>query len=443
VNSIKYETHQKSIQDILNLYDDRHLNLEPGFQRSSVWAERDRAKLIDSIVRGYPLPSIFLYRRHENGVPVYDVIDGKQRIESILMFVGAKRGNRFQSKVTLPDHDEPEWTDWNAIKRKELQYLITAYKLQTIEVTGELADIIDLFVRINSTGKALTGQEKRHARFYRGGFLKKAAQLANRYASYFRSEKILSVTQIARMKHVELMCELMIAAHTEDVTNKKAALDKVMDSNSIGGKSLDNAASATVTGLNRLRRMFPSLDQTRFNQLSDFYSLAVLIQKFERNGLILTDRRRNQLAWDLLRAFSTGVDKVRLRQKQIEASAPGEEIYRDYLLTVARGTDEINQRKRRIEILSGMLEPLFLKKDITRGFSQEQRRILWHSTDAPKCSVGNHVLTWDDFTADHVDPWSKGGRTELNNAGVMCRRHNSGKGNRQNGTRSRNRVCPV
>jgi hypothetical protein len=58
VSTIKHETHQKTIQDILNLYEDKHLNLEPGFQRSSVWADRDRAKLIDSILRGYPLHSI-------------------------------------------------------------------------------------------------------------------------------------------------------------------------------------------------------------------------------------------------------------------------------------------------------------------------------------------------------------------------------------------------
>jgi hypothetical protein len=145
------------------------------------------------------------------------------------------------------------------------------------------------------------------------------------------------------------------------VTNKKAALDKVMDSDSIKGRDLDKAASLAVTGLNRLRNMFPKLYQTRFHQLSDFYSLAILIQKFERQRLILNDRKRNRLAWDLLVAFSTGVDKVRLRQKEIEATEPGQELYREYLLTVLRGTDEISQRKKRVDVLCGLLEPLFLR----------------------------------------------------------------------------------
>ena len=174
MTTIQYKSYQKTIQDILSLYDDGHLNLEPGFQRASVWAERDRAKLIDSILQNYPLPSIFLHRHHHDGNVIYDVIDGKQRIESILMFTGAMRGQRFETKSRLPGQEAIDWINWNTLKRKHAQYLITGYNLQIIEVTGDLADIIDLFVRINSTGKALTGQEKRHARYYHSGFLKRA-----------------------------------------------------------------------------------------------------------------------------------------------------------------------------------------------------------------------------------------------------------------------------
>lgn len=166
-----------TIQSIIHLYENDQLNLEPGFQRSSVWIERDRDKLIDSILRNYPLPSIFFYRRDEDGDLIYDVIDGKQRIESVLMFMGIVRG-RFWTKSRLPDDEKPDWIDWAKIKKKGRQSLITGYKLQTIEVTGDLADIIDLFVRINSTGKALTSAEKQHAKYYNSAFLKKAGQMA-------------------------------------------------------------------------------------------------------------------------------------------------------------------------------------------------------------------------------------------------------------------------
>ena len=51
MSKIKYETDQKTVQDIINLYEKGRLNLEPGFQRSSVWQENDRKKLIDSILQ--------------------------------------------------------------------------------------------------------------------------------------------------------------------------------------------------------------------------------------------------------------------------------------------------------------------------------------------------------------------------------------------------------
>ncbi|MGH8671888.1 MAG: DUF262 domain-containing protein [Burkholderiales bacterium] len=86
---ITYKAATKSISDLKDLYERNRLNLKPGFQRQSVWTKRDREKLIESILRNYPLPAIFLYRREEKVGPVFDVIDGKRRLESIFMFTGA------------------------------------------------------------------------------------------------------------------------------------------------------------------------------------------------------------------------------------------------------------------------------------------------------------------------------------------------------------------
>ncbi|MFN2455860.1 MAG: HNH endonuclease family protein [Pyrinomonadaceae bacterium] len=428
---IIFDTQKKSVQDIINYYKNQQLDLNPSFQRSSVWSNRDRAKLIDSILRNYPLPSIFLYKREiSDGTIVYDVIDGKQRLESIFYFIGEMRGNRFQTKTQLDVNGPEEWIDWNDIKRRKLHLRITDYMLQVINVTGEPSDVIDLFIKINSTGKALTGSEVRHARYFKSDFLKRADQIADRYSNYFRATKIISQSQISRMKHIELICELMVSAHFEDVINKKAALDKIMKSESLEGRQLDKAAKLTITSLNRLKRMFPQLGQTRFSKLSDFYSLAVLIQKFEREGLILINAKRNKLAWGILRKFANGVDDVDLKRKKMENTEPGEELYRQYLLTVREGTDEINHRRDRERILQGLLKPLYEKKDSERLFSPEQRRILWNSTTARKCTECRRTLTWEDFTIDHIHPHSKGGQTRLDNAALMCRKHNSQKGNR-------------
>jgi uncharacterized protein with ParB-like and HNH nuclease domain len=57
-----------------------------------MWSERDRAKLIDNMLRNYPLPAVYFYKREEEGKIIYDVIDGKQRVESIPMCMGQMRG---------------------------------------------------------------------------------------------------------------------------------------------------------------------------------------------------------------------------------------------------------------------------------------------------------------------------------------------------------------
>ena len=428
--SITHKTTTKSILDLKNLYDDGNLNLEPGFQRQSVWNERDRAKLIDSILRNYPLPTIFLYRRQEAGKLLFDVIDGKQRLESVFMFTGAMRG-RFGTRTQLPDADSVEWIDWSVLKRRGLEYLVTGYEIPVIEVDGEIGDIINVFVRINSTGKALTRQEQRHARYYNSPFLKEAARLANRFESYLLSNGIFSQGQLSRMKHIELMCELMLSMVQGDVLNKKTALDRVMATRSFDGRQLSKASRMVTTTLNRIRRMFPHLKTTRLRQVTDFYTLAVLIGKFEQEGMILTNRRLNQLAWDLLQMLAARVDEVRELQRKAKGARADQELYRDYLLTVSQMTDDVAQRRKREHILRGILGSLFARKDSQRGFSSEQRRIIWNTAANRVCTKCSCKLTWEDFTIDHINPYSKGGKSQLTNAALMCRKHNSAKGNRR------------
>ncbi|MEP9410580.1 MAG: HNH endonuclease [Candidatus Brocadia sp.] len=321
------------------------------------------------------------------------------------------------------------WITWDSLRRQQ-QPIITRYKLLTIEVDGDLHDIINVFIQINSTGKALTTAEKQHAKYYNSEFLKTAAKVASKYEDYFVRSGIISAGQITRMKHIELICEIMISIGQGEVINKKAALDKVM-ATTLTSIQIKKVRDKTITAINRLQKIFPLLCHTRFRQLSDFYVLTVLIAKYEAEKLILTDKQRNKLAWDLLVNFSNGVDCVRMKQKKAEGISEGEEMYREYLLTVLHNTDEISQRRKREQILDGLLHSLFEKRDSQRIFSLEQRRLIWNTSEEKKCEVCKKNLTWEDFTIDHIDPHSKGGRTALENVALMCRTHNSSKGNRR------------
>jgi len=79
-------------QDIswfIDLSDNAQINLDPPYQRRSVWTRKDRLYFLDTIFNGYPCPAIFLHKTtNENGKSTYHVVDGKQRIETIFKFSG-------------------------------------------------------------------------------------------------------------------------------------------------------------------------------------------------------------------------------------------------------------------------------------------------------------------------------------------------------------------
>ena len=61
-------------------------NLTPSYQRGDVWKISERQSLIESILRGVPLPSVILLRTGPSSA--HEVVDGKQRLTAILRFVG-------------------------------------------------------------------------------------------------------------------------------------------------------------------------------------------------------------------------------------------------------------------------------------------------------------------------------------------------------------------
>jgi hypothetical protein len=421
-----------TINQLCLMFRNHQINLEPGFQRRSVWTWGDRRRLVQSILASYPVPNIFLYRRSRNGRLVYDVIDGKQRLETIFMFTGLGRFKRdwFDAKLDLGEG--PNWYAWKDI-RHHLPEQVTAfdsYKIPTVEVTGELADIVDLFVRINSTGKRLTSGEKRHARYYTSPFLKEADRLVDRFHRYLEDTRILSRGQIERMKGTELFAEILMSIHQNGPINKKTSLDRAIGNESVNGNTLSRLSREFTRAIRLVRRMFPDLRQTRLHNSAEFYSLVLLVWEMDQAGFVLSDRRRNRIAFELLKKLSVGVDELRDMLRRARPARPGQRIFSDYLLTVQGDTDSSANRERRRELLKGLLWSLFDRKDSNRTFSSEQRRIIWHSDENKKCGRCKGTLTWSDFTVDHVRAWSRGGRTNLRNAQPMHRRCNSRKGAR-------------
>jgi Protein of unknown function DUF262/HNH endonuclease len=422
---------ERTINELLLISRNRQINLEPGFQRNSVWSDLDRGRFIQSIISNYPVPCIFLYQRNSRGKTVYDVIDGKQRLETILMFTGTGHFRRDRFDVKLSLGDGLDWYDWSELRRHPTaRHQFETYKIQTVEVTGDLSEIVDLFVRINSTGKRLTSGEKRHAKFYRSQFLKQAEHLVERFERYLLHQKILSKAQIDRMKGTELFAELLMSLNNGGPINKKTSLDRAIGNESVNGNTLHKLSREFIATLNLLKRMFPELRQTRFHNSAEFYTLFLLVWQMSRDKFVLHNKARNRIAFALLKRLSTEVDQLRQQLRKASIPKRAQPIYRDYLLTVQGDTDSAATRERRASIVKGLLDSLYERKDEKRAFSTEQRRIIWNSEDQHYCRSCRKRLAWDDFTVDHIIAHVRGGRTSLRNAQLMCRSCNSKKGSR-------------
>lgn len=424
-HEIHFETDTKTIQELINHWKDNCLILSPAFQRESVWTMAQRRKLIKSIYENVPIPSILLYERSEDGKVVYDVIDGKQRLESILMFMQEKgfRNKGYWFKAEWKEEDEYglDRLFWKQLDPTE-QAKIKSYPIQTTTVRGSLADIAEVFVRINSTGSKLKLQEIRRARYLKSEFLKGCQRLAEhfRVRNYLLNNGILSTGDVSRMRHVELVSELLLSIHSGGLLNRKKAIDDAMSADTIKGQNLDAVVRMFLITLDDMRKLFPNLGTTRFRGVADFYTLFMLVWKWRNvDKYVLRDRRKNRFVQMYLEGFGNNVDRVREKQRNMEPREDHEEAFAAYLRTVQSATDDIANRKNRQQILESVFAGCFDAKDPERTFNPEQRRILWYLSKG-KCSHCRKKLNATGFHVHHVVLHSKGGRTVLRNAQILC-----------------------
>lgn len=137
------------------------------YQRKLVWTVEEKQKLIDSIIRGYPIPLILLAHTKDDK---YEVIDGMQRLDAIFSFIDNKYSlpddsyfntNEFPTSKMYNKDPMPEGT--KLISQQDCAN-ITEYQLAvTVFPIEDDGSVTDIFGRINSGGRQLSNQEKRQA----------------------------------------------------------------------------------------------------------------------------------------------------------------------------------------------------------------------------------------------------------------------------------------
>lgn len=185
-------------------------NMEPKYQRQSIWSNEQQSLLIDSILKNIPIPPIFLRESiDKKGKTTFEVIDGKQRLTSIFRFI--------ENEIATADDDN------DALYVGELAGL----KITDLETDESLGDVLSefwsyplpveyvytlddntvekIFDRLNRSGEKLTGQELRNANYYDSELLKLAYKFAK--SKYWNEQ--LAITNKNRMEDIELVSEFI------------------------------------------------------------------------------------------------------------------------------------------------------------------------------------------------------------------------------------------
>jgi hypothetical protein len=233
------------------------------------------------------------------------------------------------------------------------------------------------------------------------------------------------------MRHVELIAELLLATNAKGPLQRKSELDRIIAGGGISQNELDQSKRELLAAMKIAFAMVPNIKSTRFRQISDFYTLVLLIAsvKSEGKAISLKDVRRLRLAGDILLEFGRGVDEAKEMNKKIEELPSVLGPHRKYLLTTLEGTDTRSNRKQRESILREVLDGVFDQKDENRSFNPTQRRILWHSSAKKKCAICKKPIeSWEELHIDHIAPHVHGGKTDLKNAALTHAKCNKSKG---------------
>lgn len=459
--------HFKNIADIRDMYNNGQIELNPPYQRKPAWKTKQRRLLLSSLFNGIPIPALIFHKhfRSNKAKDVYDVLDGKQRLETILHFIEKielKDEDKLWVEFKNPKTDRKDYLYFDELRskkvNKEYEDILAKfwqYPIPIIEYEGDLFDIFgrnvaskEVFVRINSTGSPLKNHEIRHA-LWSGPFFKLGSILEGKYKNLFLRWKIISKGDIDRYLFHEFILELCTSCFEGNYSDRRKKLDELLGQYTWTEKDIKTTQKRFYRVISWLKEIFPddNIRFTRFKNKSDFYSLFVVLQKLEQKGYVIDDKKSNRIAGRFLLTFSKQTQKLDNKYSgklitDIKLSEH-EKQFAPYINSTRQATDSKRHREVRDTYLSSALKDgFFLKtKDSKRNFDKNVKDILWieliEKTDKPKCPnpTSNRkckkYLTYEDAQVDHKHSWSKGGSSKkIENAQLLCSSCNSSKGNK-------------
>ncbi|CAI8819947.1 GmrSD restriction endonuclease domain-containing protein [Pseudomonas chlororaphis] len=341
-----FDTRAYNISDFVEWNQTGLLELSPKFQRRSVWTEKAKSYLVDTVLRGKPIPKILITQTLNVGRNVRTVVDGQQRLRAILGFINgdfkiSRAHNKDYAALTFDDLPEE-------VQSEFLKYEIGVDML--FDLTFE--DILDIFARLNTYSVKLNPQELLNAQ-YLGYYKQSAYGLGFKYVSYWIAASVLSEKEVTRMAEAELSSDLL-GALIEGIQPKKAIPNyfKKYDDNE------DVAAEASVKFdqvMSIVGAIYPAdqLKDTNYHRIHFFYTLFTSIAHCLFGLPDLPDAPRADITPDNLGQIRNALDEVSARYDEVTAkdALPPDEDYRDFIDASRRATTDLSTRKSRTKFI--------------------------------------------------------------------------------------------
>lgn len=340
--SLKRDSTNMTIAEFYERYQLDKYNFDPDYQRrGDVWTNDKKSFLIDSILKNFPMPPVFLHQRidDETGTTKYDIIDGKQRLTAIISFI--------QNEISLPQtYEEGSYGDFslNDLKFEDLNGGLASYRKQfwryslSVEyIDPENGDVVkEIFDRLNRNGEPLEPQELRNARYHNTDFLKQVSILT-KSVDWGNLQKV----KISRMQDEEFVSELMFYLLEGEPTDAstKAALDERFETWTREFNLRESVYDEAVERFKACLQFLKSLDldysKYKIKGVSHFYALFALADACLKKKIDI----------EVIKS------KIDAFYSEVRTPESTDLLIQDYRSSMISNTRSKNQRNKRINAL--------------------------------------------------------------------------------------------
>jgi hypothetical protein len=406
-----------SIREFLTMKNDGELALQPNYQRNYVATDLIASKLIESILLDVPIPVVYLAEEQDGS---YSVIDGQQRLTSFLSFLEGKfpdnRPFKLSGLKVLPELNRKLFTDLDP----ELQKKIRSTTIHSIIIKKESnSDIkFEIFERLNTGSTKLNEDEIRNT-VYRGRYIDLLAELSENHGFHVLVRKdnfkkrmiyrgmILRFFALSEKSYLNYKSSMKQFSNKELRDNRDLSQSKEKEYKARFEHCLDLVK--LVFGEMAFRRYMPG-ENGEAGKWGDS-QINMALYDLQMVGFVNYSKNDVLAKADLIRE---GLLDLMINNQQ----------FRELLIWQTSDTDKL---KKRFRIYMDMLESIIGDPSYSqRNFPFSLKQDLFNAK--PYCAIsGQQILAIEDSEVDHIIPYSKGGKTEIDNAQLVLRYFNRAK----------------